>query len=437
MRASAVASLKVLVALGCAMIPPAQAASAGAAAAMRAGIRDFGSGAFAQALNEFQEASRQGMDSPTLRYNLGATYYKLGRDAEAAGEFRSLLSDPKFSDFARYNLGLIAQRAGQRREAKEYFSQVAEQAHDAHLKTLARAELRGRPRRGPHGWQGFAEAGGGYDDNVALTARNSLLAASGASSKVYSVMAGGGGWLAGGGGRGLRFGGSIYDVQYPDQSTFNLLIAQAGPEYLLPMHSWSLRAAASATRINLGSNELETFGALNLRGEHSLGSARLRLAYRLERINGGPRYGYLSGWRNQFGVRTSWHPGSVEMLFGYTFTLNQRQDLTTPTQFFSVSPIRNQVDAELRWNATLRSTFYAHGYYWWSLYRDPNRFLQAGALQQLRRADNERVAEIGVLYRLTSKMRLTAEYGLRHNDSNITRYSYTSNRYMLSLQYAF
>jgi hypothetical protein len=437
MSVSSVAVITALVTLGYAVSPPAQAASPGATAAMQAGIRDFGAGAFQLALDEFLAARSQGMDSPTLRYDLGATYYKLGNNAEAATEFRSLLSDPKFGDFARYNLGLIARRAGHKSEAKEYFSQVAEQAHDKNLQALARAELRGRSGRGPHGWQGFVEASGGYDDNVALASHNALLTASGAGSKVYSAMAGGGGWLTGGRNRGLRLSGNLYDLQYPDQSAFNLLIVQGGPEYLLPVHSWGLRAAAYATRINLGGNQLETFGAFNLRGEHSIGSGRLRLDYRLERITGGPRYGYLSGWQNQLGVRTRWHPGSVGMLFGYSLTLNSRQNLASGTQFFSVSPIRNQVETELRWNATLRSTFYARGYYWWSIYRNQNVFLQGGALQERRRVDNGRGAEVGVLYRLTENVRVTAEYAFRNNDSNITRYTYTSNRYMLALQYVF
>jgi hypothetical protein len=51
--------------------------------------------------------------------------------------------------------------------------------------------------------------------------------------------------------------------------------------------------------------------------------------------------------------------------------------------------------------------------------------------------DNGRGAEVGMLYRLTENVRVTAEYAFRNNDSNITRYTYTSNRYMLSLQYVF
>jgi tetratricopeptide (TPR) repeat protein len=437
MKVSPVGVITVLVALACAVSPLTQAASPGATAAMQAGIRHFEAGAFQQALDAFLDARGQGMDSPALRYDLGSTYYKLGRYVEAATEFRSLVSDPKFGEFARYNLGLIARHTGRKSEANEYFSQVAAQADDTHLQALARAELRGRARGGPHGWQGFVEASGGYDDNVALASHNVLLAPSGFGSKVYSAIAGGGGWLTGGRTRGLRLTGNVYDVQYSDQPAFNLLIAEAGPEYLLPIHSWGLRAAAYATRINLGGNELETVAAFDLSGEHSIGSGRLRLGYRLKRITGGPLYAYLSGWQNQLGVHASWHPGPVGILFGYSLTVNNRRDLASGTQFFSVSPIRNQVETELRWNATPRSTFYAYGYYWRSVYRDPNVFLQGDALQEQRRVDHGGVAEVGALYRLTSNVSLTAQYTFRNNDSNITRYTYTSNQYMLSLQYLF
>ena len=55
-------------------------------------------------------------------------------------------------------------------------------------------------------------------------------------------------------------------------------------------------------------------------------------------------------------------------------------------------------------------------------------------LQERRRVDNGKGAKVGMLYRLTENARLTGEYRLRSNDSNIKRYRYASNRYMLSLQ---
>jgi tetratricopeptide (TPR) repeat protein len=437
MKVPFVLALPVLLLVGRCLLPQAQAASPEVNTAMQEGIHDFGAGAFQEALDKFLQARRQGLSSPALRYDLGATYYKLGRDAEAAAEFKSLLSDPKFSDFARYNLGLTSLRTGHKREAYRYFTQVAEQAHDTHLQALARTELHDYQPRGPHGWQVFVEMVGGYDDNVLLAPNETLLTIPSAGSAMYSVIASGGGWLIGGHDRGWRLAGSLYDVQYPDQRAFNLLIAQAGPEYLLGAGSWALRAGASGARINLGPDELEAYGALNLRGEHPFAGGTLRLNYRLERITGGVNYAYLSGVQNQFGVRTSWQPGRAEILLGYSLALNHRQDLRTATQFFSVSPLRNQLETQLSWTATPRSSFYVHGLYWWNLYRDPNVFLQSGVRQQQKRSDTGYVTELGWVYRVTSKVSVTSEYARRNSDSNIQRYGYTSNQVSLSLQFTF
>jgi hypothetical protein len=122
---------------------------------------------------------------------------------------------------------------------------------------------------------------------------------------------------------------------------------------------------------------------------------------------------------------------------GSTLSLNHRRDLFTRNQFFSVSPARAQVEAYLRWNATLRTTYYAQGSYRYSRYNDPNVFLQGGSLLVQKRVDTGYGAEVGMLYWWTSSFRLAAEYSLRSNHSNIDRYTYTSNRYMVKFQYLF
>jgi hypothetical protein len=441
MRISVVAATALAVNLICVAGAHAQASPSRANAAMQAGIGEFRTGAFTQALTDFLDARHQGLDTPVLRYNLGATYYKLGRDNEAAAEFKSLASDARFGDFARYNLGLIARRAGRRNEAREYFSAVASGGRNSHLRELARAELHERPARSAArhrpAWRGLLDVGAGYDDNVALVSRSALVAPSGGGSPALSVIASGGGQLTGNGNRGLRLVGSLYDSTYTSQSAFDLLIARAGPEYRFPAGSWRLQTGGYGTYIRLGSNELETLGVLNLRGEHALGSGRLRLDYSLERIGGGAQYGYLTGWQNQYGVRTSWSPGPLLITLGYALTVNHRQDLVLGNRFFSVSPTRNQIETDLYWNTTLRTALYARGSYWRSRYADPNIFLQGGALLTRRRFDNGREAELGMLYRLSSNARIAVEYGYRRNDSNIARYAYTSNRYMLRFQYGF
>ena len=433
---TAACTVACLIGVGIMVASTVHAAPAATTSAFQRGISDFSAGNFSQALDDFLEARRLGLDSPALSYDLGSTYYKLGRNDLAAAEFKALLDDPKFGDFARYNLGLIAKREGRETEAQKYFAAVAAQSDDAHLQSLARSQLPGAGAAGSP-WQGFVEASAGYDDNVALTSRTTLLTASGKGSSVISALAGGSGRISGDREHGLRMAGTFYDAQYPSQSAFNLLVARAGPEYLTPVLSWKMRMGVYVSQIRLGNNELETLGELNLRGEHDIGSGRLQLDYRLERISGGSRYAYLSGWQNQFGVRGTWHPGPIKVSVGYKVTLNRRRDLTVGTQFFSVSPTRHQVDVDLRWDATSKATLFIDASYWRSRYNDTNLFLQAGVLLEQRRRDDGREAQIGAQYRLTPNWQISADYTHRVNNSNILSYEYASNRYMLSAQYAF
>jgi hypothetical protein len=441
MRITVNALAVALIGWVCAAPLPAQAATSRAGEALQAGIDEFRLGAFTKALAEFLAAQREGLDTPALHYNLGSTYYKLGRNADAATEFRSLLSEPKFGDFARYNLGLIARRTGRSAEAHDHFAAVAEHAGSLPLRDLARTQLGGHASgssgRSRSAWQGSLDVGAGYDDNVTLVARSALLTPSAAGSPAYSVLGSVGGQLSGDDRRGLRLTGSVYDIKYSRQSAYDLLVARVGPSYRFAVDSWRVQTGLYATHLRLGANTLETLGALNLRAEHTLGASRVAFDYSLQRIGGGPQYDYVTGWQNRFGVHASWYPGSAWITFGYVLMLNNRRDLVLGPQFFSVSPMRNQFEADARWNATLRLTFYAHAAYRRSRYNDPNVFLRFGSLVTQSRIDDGRDGEIGVSYRLTSSARLAAEYGYRRNNSNIARYGYISNRYMLKFEYLF
>ncbi|MBS0365370.1 MAG: hypothetical protein JSR67_06045 [Proteobacteria bacterium] len=422
--------------LGCAAVPPATQTAAPGGVALEDGIRSFRDGQTQQALGHFLDARRQGLNSPVLRYDLALTYFKLGRDAEAAEQFSSLLSDPKFADLARYNLGRIARRARRDRTAQEFLSEVEAHAADPQLRDLARAQL-SLQGAGSHRWGGLVRAGGGYNDNVSLTSQDSLLTAANAASAMYFAGASLNGRLTGGARDGLGWRGSVYTDRYPSLSAFDLLVARAGLDYRLPAGDWGLRAGITGSTVTLGGAELESLGALSLGGARQFGRDTLSIGYRLERIGGGARYRYLSGWRQQFAVHAGWRLDPVTLGLGYTLTLNSRRDLQSGVRFFSASPLRQQLDFEVRWPVTLRSTVYARADYWWSVYRDPNVFLEAGILQQRVRRDQWLAAEVGLSYRLSSSLQLTAQYTLHHNASNISRYSYDSNRYTLAAEYSF
>jgi hypothetical protein len=426
-----------LLAMTAGALTPVLAAPSSAEASMQEGIDDFRAGAFALALEKFLQARAAGLDTPVLHYNLGVTYYKLQQDDKAAAQFEALLADPKFSDFARYNLGLIAQRSGRKADAQRYFRAVETESRNAQLRLLARSNLRGKAAPS-HPWHGYVELGGGYDDNVALAARSSLLSASGVSSSAINAQGGASVDLTGTRRQGLRLAGSLYDIQYPSQSRFNLLFARLGPEYHRPLGSWRVQSGAYVSDIRLGNNELEKMGSVNLRAQHALaGSAALRFDYWLERLQGGPRYAYLTGWQNQFAVQTDWHPGPVQVTVRYSVALNRRQNLSVGTQFFSASPTRQQLEARLRWELGPVSEIYLRGRYGWNRYDQSNIFLQDGSQVELRRDDKVRGAELGYNYRLTANSSLNADYEYYRNESNIARYAYNSNRYMLAYKYVF
>jgi len=87
----------------------AQPAAAGTQAFNRA-VTAFQTGNFQEALADFLEARREGIDSSQLTYDLGVTYYRLARYSEARHEFSALVDIPSLAALAHYNLGLVALR---------------------------------------------------------------------------------------------------------------------------------------------------------------------------------------------------------------------------------------------------------------------------------------------------------------------------------------
>jgi Ca-activated chloride channel family protein len=71
------------------------------------GNRHYRAGRYAEAAAAYQEALRDGSDSPQLRYNLGTALLQLGRLEEAEQQLRAALAavDPELRERAHYNLG--------------------------------------------------------------------------------------------------------------------------------------------------------------------------------------------------------------------------------------------------------------------------------------------------------------------------------------------
>lgn len=81
--------------------------TAGVFTGVERGNRLFRAGKYAEAVQEYRAALRDGDDSPVLRYNLGTALLELGRYDEAEEHLRAALEDvdPGVRERAHYNLG--------------------------------------------------------------------------------------------------------------------------------------------------------------------------------------------------------------------------------------------------------------------------------------------------------------------------------------------
>jgi Ca-activated chloride channel family protein len=81
--------------------------TAGILVGVERGNRLYRSGKYAEAVEAYQAALRDGEDTPVLRYNLGTALLRLGRYGEAEEHLRSALDavDPDTREFVYYNLG--------------------------------------------------------------------------------------------------------------------------------------------------------------------------------------------------------------------------------------------------------------------------------------------------------------------------------------------
>ena len=76
-----------------------------------AGVEAFRQGNLEEARIFFERARAAGTNSPSLLYNLGVVYFRLGDLGSAETVFLTLLETPH-APLAYYNLGLVKQRMG-------------------------------------------------------------------------------------------------------------------------------------------------------------------------------------------------------------------------------------------------------------------------------------------------------------------------------------
>jgi tetratricopeptide (TPR) repeat protein len=407
----------------CLLAPMASAATSGELFAR--GVTAFKSGNFASALQYFQQAQIAGLDLPTLHYNLGVSLYKLGRYADAEAEFRACARDPAWAALANYNAGLAAYQRGQRATAAEYFDRAWRTADSEEVQALALTMLERTDPIASRRARGTLELNLGHNDNVTLVADNQTLQASNKSDQFVELFASATGqWTEGS--NTPRWDASLYHLGYAHLTDNNVTDLLLGADQPVAIGQWRTDFAAQwdyALRDGqrfqqIASARVETVRELSNRGD-------LRASLRASAIHAlDPNFAFLDGSRQEFGVSLMQPAASGQMRLGVALERNNREDLTTTSEFFSFSPTRHSLWLKGSWPLATYWRLEPTARYTRSRYADPDR--RASGLVETRE-DNERQLALRARYRLTPVWQLVGEYSYTDNRSNFSEFAYSQH----------
>lgn len=406
------------------------------------GVIAFHAGNYKAALAAFLKARRLGNNSTNLRYDLGSTYFKLGRYRDAAREFRALVKNPALAGLAHYNLGLIALNLHEKRQAIRQFRLSEKKIHSNKIRSLVRVQLEklniATTHTATRTWVGFANFSGGYNSNASLLSRSDLIPASGKGSYFTQVLAGTVGQLTGTPEQGLRFISTLYHISYSSLSEYNQTLVQLGLSYHYLEMGWKLKIGGYTSYSYLHEAPFERFNTIELRGSHALtGHWTIRLGYSYNAIIGAGPYYYLGGDQQQFEVLARWNPQWIDLRLGYKLDLNHRKNLLVGNQFYSASPTRGEFYLHANWPISNRVQMFLRTSYRHSRYNDADTFLSQGNLINKTRVESRYLGAIGARYRLVRDWYLAGMFRHMHANSTFKIYSYRSNRYTLTLEHYF
>lgn len=205
-----------------------------------AGVAAFGEGELTTARMHFEQARAEGLNTPSLLYNLGVVYFRLGQHDSAETVFLELLDTPH-APLARYNLGLVMQERGQDEAARQWFEQAADTDSPEKVRALALRQLdESKPGQfGDIRGTGYISAAGGYDDNIAGTPDD---ASSNRAGVFVDMLAVGN---VGIGREGIGLHGVAYTRQYPGNTEFDNSYLSSGASWLKGVGAGELTSTLS------------------------------------------------------------------------------------------------------------------------------------------------------------------------------------------------
>ncbi|MDQ2076910.1 tetratricopeptide repeat protein [Marinimicrobium sp. ABcell2] len=430
----------VLLALGllCSM-----AVSANDRTAYREGIAAFQNSDFSQALEYFQQAEAKGLRTVALFYNLGSTHYRLNQYDESSTYFQRIRDDSQWSALAEYNLGLIAERQEDLKLATKHYQAAYRKADSDRVRDLAQARIKAitgsAATKESGNWLVYLSGAVGSDDNPALTQDTQVVDDSSADS-FAEIIGNVSGYLSGTPGNGVRLSGGLYSRQYNEMSEFSVSGVDVGLYLDSQTKNWSFVRGARVNNFWIDGNQYSAGANVMLRATQRNRMVNLDIRNDLGLLNGGADYEFISGIRNRLTLDLYHRNDALEWRLGYRNEYNARGDLETEQgQFFSYSPMRHSVYAQLLNEFSDEITLRTRVEYRKSLYPEDNIEIdpETDAVTQMTR-DEDRVDFSALLrYSFNKTFSVFSEYRYTDNDSNFGRFSYKSNQMMLGLEAIF
>jgi hypothetical protein len=347
-----------------------------------AGVEAFRQGNLEAARVFFERARASGSNSPSLLYNLGVVYFRLGDLKSAETVFLTLLETPH-APLAYYNLGLVKQRMGKVGDARQWFERAASQDSPEEVQTLARHQLADVTAQSSsdqrHG-SGYLAVVGGYDDNIAGTPDD---VSSDREGGFAETLAAGSVQL---GVKELSVHGVAFTRQYPGSSAFDNTYLSTGASWPTELGGGELTSTLNLSASWFGGDPLEREARVEMLYHPDrcvlapvVSNVECSVSGSVSKIDGGGDYSAYDGEMLRFRASADKALGRWVLSGHYLLEDNHRRDLSTQQEFFSVSPIRNLVAAEVRHHVSGRFSLGGQADVSHSRYKDAQRFVSNGA----------------------------------------------------------
>lgn len=392
----------------------------------KAGKEAFQKGLHEQALDFFLNAQASGMSKPSLYYNIGVCFYRLGKYQEAEKAFRKTAEYPGMVSLAYYNLGLISLKQQDSDAAVHRFQQAKSEAKNKKIRLMADAaldRLKGEEKKIT--WMQFASVGLGFDDNVVSFADTENVQANGGDD-FFAEMLGHirGNWSKKPGKSETQLHMNVYLLQYLEMDEYDISSFSVSLLHKESVNTLRLEGRGEYTYILLDNNSFEQIPTISvqLRYPFQVTKSVARFRYRFSYLDIlDDDYEYLTGLRHQFLGESFWKWSAYNALLGYVLEMNDRDDP-------NYSPTRHTIKAtfSIRPGKLLKISLGAN-------YRKSKYHIR-----NLRDRNEERLrGEFRFTLYMKKDWALSGEYQYTDNYSNHEDYNYTGNMVIFSLSRSF